>query len=332
MSFIPATHPPLGTKQRLRGGANLRGVVVLVGTALAAAAAGSSLPALPTDVGETPQWVRTVGAPVAALAVTRVLVLLLLVWLTLTTVVALTCRAYGSARAIRWSEWLLTPLQRRALGVGLTVGVALSSPAMASATTAQSTDRITMTLEEAVPGDPATSTTTVSMPPTTTSSTPSTTTTSTSTTAPPAPPATADLFPTQTPAPPLPADQPEETSLGSEPADAASPSVRTVEIMTVIDLTVDDAPILTPAGAVPTATTAPPATDAPAVWTIQPGDHLWAVAQQTLRNRSLDSSDEAAASYLQVLIDANRAVFAVPGEADLVYPGQVFELPPLPSS
>jgi nucleoid-associated protein YgaU len=33
-------------------------------------------------------------------------------------------------------------------------------------------------------------------------------------------------------------------------------------------------------------------------------------------------------TYLHTLIDRNHAVFTVPGHPDLVFPGQVFTLPP----
>lgn len=80
-----------------------------------------------------------------------------------------------------------------------------------------------------------------------------------------------------------------------------------------------------------TAAVAPvPGRDPAATWTIQPGDHLWAVANRTLRAHGLDASNRATADYLNTLIGLNQAVFAVPGEPDLVYCGQVFELPALP--
>jgi len=36
--------------------------------------------------------------------------------------------------------------------------------------------------------------------------------------------------------------------------------------------------------------------------------------------------------YLDRLIDANGAVLVVPGDCDLVFPGQVFALPPVPAA
>jgi hypothetical protein len=76
----------------------------------------------------------------------------------------------------------------------------------------------------------------------------------------------------------------------------------------------------------------PPIATDPAVWTIEPGEHLWAVAAETLRDRwSTTPSHAATARYLATLIDANRDVLADPDNPDLVYPGQLFVLPPVPA-
>jgi hypothetical protein len=62
---------------------------------------------------------------------------------------------------------------------------------------------------------------------------------------------------------------------------------------------------------------------------IQPGDHLWHVSVATLRAaRGRPPTDAETATYLDELIARNQSVFAVPGDPDLVFPGQVFELPP----
>lgn len=97
----------------------------------------------------------------------------------------------------------------------------------------------------------------------------------------------------------------------------------------------DPMPSPTPAGpsTAPTSTAdgstdqSPPPTN-PTTWTIQPGDHLWHVSQQTLtRATGVAPTDAATATYLHTLIAANVKVFAVPGNPDLVFPGQVFTLP-----
>jgi hypothetical protein len=64
-------------------------------------------------------------------------------------------------------------------------------------------------------------------------------------------------------------------------------------------------------------------------WTIQPGQHLWLVAEQTLRRSKPNPVNTAdVVSYWRRLIDANRDRLRDPSNPSLVYPGQVIELPP----
>jgi hypothetical protein len=75
-------------------------------------------------------------------------------------------------------------------------------------------------------------------------------------------------------------------------------------------------------------------TDAPAraTWTVAAGDHLWHIASHTLETQwGRPATDAEIATYWQVLIEHNQDRFAVPGDPDLVYPGQVFDLPPVPA-
>lgn len=66
-----------------------------------------------------------------------------------------------------------------------------------------------------------------------------------------------------------------------------------------------------------------------ATWTIAPGEHLWAVAEATLAERSPSPpSDVEVARYLRVLIEANRDRLVDPANPDLVHPGLVVVLPP----
>jgi hypothetical protein len=70
---------------------------------------------------------------------------------------------------------------------------------------------------------------------------------------------------------------------------------------------------------------------APATWTIAPGDHLWHVAAQTLGDAwHRPPTDAEVVPYWQALVEHNRGTLAVPDDPDLVYPGQVFELPAVP--
>lgn len=76
-----------------------------------------------------------------------------------------------------------------------------------------------------------------------------------------------------------------------------------------------------------------PGAAGPAEWEIQPGDHLWSVAERTLAQTwSLDPTDDEVAPYWRRLIEANRDRLADPTNPDLVLPGQVLALPPPPPS
>lgn len=60
-------------------------------------------------------------------------------------------------------------------------------------------------------------------------------------------------------------------------------------------------------------------------WTVEAGDHLWSIAEETLRDRGATADTAAVARYWQRLIDANRA--AIGADEDLVHPGLVLVLP-----
>ena len=60
------------------------------------------------------------------------------------------------------------------------------------------------------------------------------------------------------------------------------------------------------------------------------GDSFWSIAAQHVRSATgLAPSDAEVAPYWRVLIEANRDHLVVPGEPDLIHPGQVFTLPPV---
>ena len=72
----------------------------------------------------------------------------------------------------------------------------------------------------------------------------------------------------------------------------------------------------------------PPRPSAPAVderWVVGPGDHLWRVAEETLRDHGHDPGEYEIARYWRRVIEANRDVIG--DNPDLVRPGQVLILP-----
>lgn len=86
-----------------------------------------------------------------------------------------------------------------------------------------------------------------------------------------------------------------------------------------------DAPPDPPPAAAPQSSPAPPAP----VHLVQPGEHLWSVAAQTLaaaRARPVPTTEVAA--YWRRVVEQNRSRLADP---DLVHPGFAVQLPPLPA-
>ncbi len=58
-------------------------------------------------------------------------------------------------------------------------------------------------------------------------------------------------------------------------------------------------------------------------WVVAPGEHFWSIAEAVTA-----SDDEAVvAGYWRVLIDVNRSRLVVPGDPDVLLPGQVLTLP-----
>jgi hypothetical protein len=72
-----------------------------------------------------------------------------------------------------------------------------------------------------------------------------------------------------------------------------------------------------------------------ATWTVQPGDSFWHIAEETLAEAwHRPPTDAEITPYWKSVIDQNRSKLARPGDPDLIFPGQVFELPappPLPA-
>ncbi len=66
-------------------------------------------------------------------------------------------------------------------------------------------------------------------------------------------------------------------------------------------------------------------------WTVHPGDHFWSVATRVLNEAwRRPPTDAEVLPYWHLLVEHNRSRLVDPANADLVYAGQVFELPPPP--
>ena len=94
-----------------------------------------------------------------------------------------------------------------------------------------------------------------------------------------------------------------------------------------------DAPAPASRAATPAAPAAPaaPAERTPAKWTVEPGDCFWTIAEEVLEQAwGRAPTDAEIVPYWRALIEANRQALADKGNADLIFPGQVFDVPAPP--
>ena len=83
----------------------------------------------------------------------------------------------------------------------------------------------------------------------------------------------------------------------------------------------------------PDDTPAPSAAAAPGPgsWTVRPGDHFWRVATEVLTSaRGRSPGDRETTAYWRQMVEANRSRLADPDNPDLLFPGQVIEVPAPP--
>lgn len=78
-----------------------------------------------------------------------------------------------------------------------------------------------------------------------------------------------------------------------------------------------------------TATMAPTVT--PSTWTVAPGESFWSIAEELLTEawHRTPSGPEVDA-FWRALVEVNRSRLTDPTDADLIQPGQVFEVPSVP--
>ncbi len=92
----------------------------------------------------------------------------------------------------------------------------------------------------------------------------------------------------------------------------------------------DDEP--PPRSPLPEPTPPPPAPPVPVTTiTLAPGDHLWSVAARTLATAwGRAPAEREVAPYWRLLVELNRSELPNPTDPDLVFPGEVVRLPPVP--
>jgi len=124
---------------------------------------------------------------------------------------------------------------------------------------------------------------------------------------------------------------------------AATSTVSTLEANTAPSTTLAPQPIVTPAPlpleapvpspASPTVMLPAPAIATPRAWTIARGEHLWAVAAETLADSwQRTPTDAEVAPYWRQLIEINRDRLIDSTNADYVLAGQTFVLPEVPTA
>ncbi|HUP71601.1 MAG TPA: hypothetical protein VM282_01000 [Acidimicrobiales bacterium] len=97
-------------------------------------------------------------------------------------------------------------------------------------------------------------------------------------------------------------------------------------------VTLSPVPTFTPA-TLPEHAPAAPMLAAPPTWTIAPGEHLWAVARETLADSwHRAPTDAEVTPYWRALIEINRSRLIDPSNADYVLAGQSFVLPDVPAA
>ncbi|HVM10174.1 MAG TPA: hypothetical protein VM345_17040 [Acidimicrobiales bacterium] len=67
-------------------------------------------------------------------------------------------------------------------------------------------------------------------------------------------------------------------------------------------------------------------------WLVEPGDHLWAIAEATLADRwGREPTDREVDPYWRHLVEANRDRLVVANDPDLLIPGHHVVVPPVPA-
>lgn len=89
-------------------------------------------------------------------------------------------------------------------------------------------------------------------------------------------------------------------------------------------------PLPAPTGERGTAVMTP--TQRPSTWTVAPGESLWSIAEELLADAwRRPPSDAEVDPFWRALVEVNRGRLVDPVDPDAIEPGQVFEVPPVPS-
>lgn len=73
-------------------------------------------------------------------------------------------------------------------------------------------------------------------------------------------------------------------------------------------------------------------TPIPSTWTVAAGESFWSIAEELLTDAwGRPPSDAEVDLFWRTLVEVNRGRLADPADPDLIHPGQVFEVRPVPS-
>lgn len=291
--------------------------------------AGAPTPPL-GDIGALHGWIEQHGTVIAAMSAVRLVAITLAAYIAVVAAASLVASSAALPRSIDRAVRRITPRAlRSALGLGVLGAVALPIATPPAAATAPDAPVLVALTEETAPppeappvlewvgGEPPATTpssTAPSGPAPTTATAPSA---APSSTAPPSPSPTTTAAPSST-APP-----------STSPAHAAPSTATTRAPATPSPAPADHSPsdqVATgPSRAAPTS--APSWASEERTWQVRPGDHFWAIADAVVREHAPEATEAEVARYWRTLIDANRDRLVVPGNADLVLPGQVLTVP-----
>jgi hypothetical protein len=253
-------------------------------------------PRVPTDPGGWSAWLTAHGAVPAAVAVVRVITLGVGIELAAVVLVAAVARATAWHGPLRLLHAVVPPLARRLVDV--VAGVTVLSLAVPPAGAAVSAPGARSAVVRPIAFATATAQGSATTPSAAAADQPD-----------------REVIELDDDPAPVPADAP-AADPGSVPADGPT-----------------DVPATAPTDA-PTAdgpTADAPAVDGAELWEVRPGEHFWSIAEEVLATSWGRPATEAeVAPYWAALVEANRDRLAHRDDPDLVYPGQVMALPPVP--
>lgn len=281
-------------------------------------------------------WLAERDGATVGFAVLRLLAVGIAWYLVVATVAGAVLRLLRAGRLLRWADAATVPAVRRLLTGAAGIGLTATSAALAAVPLPTGPLSATPASEPAPPDEPSPPATMTRLPDGTatmrrlpepadgTAPTSTTVPSPTTTAGPSATPATAPqptapttaAPPTTSPAPAPDAPRPAPPAAATTPPDTPA-----------------DAPPDTPPDTPSAPAPAPAADAAPGAgsWTIEAGDHLWAVAEETLADAwGRLPADHEIAAYWADLVAANRSRLPDPANPDLVFPGTTILLPPPP--